>query len=80
MTAGYCVSVPNNFRMPTRVTSGSDMAVRDKTGARGLEFYTTQAMSLNLSCIEDAALAGMDDPRLKGYLHECMEILGLRTP
>lgn len=58
--------------MPTRVTSGPDTALRDLKGARGLEFNTTQAMSLNPSCIEDIASAGMDDPRLKGYLQESM--------
>lgn len=63
--------------MPTRVTSGSNTAARDNTATRGLEFYTTQAMSFNLSGIEDVGLAGMDDPRFKGYLHECMKYSGL---
>ena len=59
--------------MPTRVTSGSNTAITDKTAARGLEFYSTHPMSLNLSRIEDAELAGTDDPSFKGYLHECMK-------
>ena len=66
--------------MPTRVTSGSNTAVRDNTAARGLEFYPTQATSFNLSGIEDFGLAGMDDPRFKGYLHKCMKDLDLQAP
>ncbi len=64
MTVGLRLS-PNKFTMPTRVTLGSDMAVKDITGAGGLEFYTTQAMSLNASCIDDTAPAGMDYSRLE---------------
>lgn len=63
--------------MPTRVTSGSDMAARDKTGALGPEFSTTQARSLNSSYIEDIGSAGMGIPAWKGYLQEYMGDLRL---
>lgn len=65
--------------MPTRVTTGSNTAMRDNTTARGLEFYSTHPMSLNFSDIEDAGLGGTDDPSFKGYLHGCMKDFGLTS-
>lgn len=63
--------------MPIRVSSGSNAAVRDNTAPRGLEFYTTQAMSLNPSGVEELGLAGMDHSRFKGYPHDCLKIFKL---
>jgi hypothetical protein len=71
------VTPGRDFVMPTRVTSGSNMAARDKTGAFGPEFSTTQARSSNSAYIDDIGSAGMGIPARKGYLQEYMRDLRL---